>query len=163
MSRYWLALRGGAQWISKWSQLHGTLCMIPPHNSNQYRLIWGLWARLYRDHESKVKVKLYRYRHAGIKGERRYSSHSFFTSALDGDGWSTSRHGRSLPRKSTPGTRWVGVWMGLRAGLDVEARGKLICLCQRSNPGRPVCSQTLYWLSYPSLLLPWIKWIIGRG
>jgi hypothetical protein len=24
------------------------------------------------------------------------------------------------------------------------------CLCQGPNPGRPVCSQTLYWLSYPS-------------
>jgi hypothetical protein len=30
--------------------------------------------------------------------------------------------------------------VGPRAGLDTGARGKI---CQGSNPGRPVCSQTL--------------------
>jgi hypothetical protein len=30
-------------------------------------------------------------RHGGVWGERRYSSYSFFTSALDGDEWSASR------------------------------------------------------------------------
>jgi hypothetical protein len=28
-----------------------------------------------------------------------------------------------------------------RAGLDTEARGRILCLCQGSNPGHPVCSQ----------------------
>jgi hypothetical protein len=28
--------------------------------------------------------------------------------------------------------------VGLRAGLDTEARGKILCLCRGSNPGRPV-------------------------
>jgi hypothetical protein len=27
-------------------------------------------------------------------------------------------------RQSTPGTHWVGGWVGLRAGLDKEAGGK---------------------------------------
>jgi hypothetical protein len=33
----------------------------------------------------------------GAWGERRYSSNSFFTSALDGGEWSASRPGRTLP------------------------------------------------------------------
>jgi hypothetical protein len=40
--------------------------------------------------------------------------------------------------------------VGLRAGLGTEARGKVLCLCRRSNLGRPVCSQTLYCVSYPA-------------
>jgi hypothetical protein len=36
--------------------------------------------------EAPVKVRLSRFRHAGDKGERRYSSYSFLTSALDGVG-----------------------------------------------------------------------------
>jgi hypothetical protein len=39
--------------------------------------------------------------------------------------------------------------VGLRAGLDTQATGKILCLCRKSNPDRPVCCQTLYWLSYP--------------
>jgi hypothetical protein len=31
--------------------------------------------------------------------------------------------------------------VGHRAGLDTEVRGKILCLCWGSNPGRPVCSQ----------------------
>jgi hypothetical protein len=52
------------------------------------------------------------------------------------------------PQERTPGTHWTGGWVGPRAGLDTEASGKTICLCRRSNPGRPICSQTLHWLRY---------------
>jgi hypothetical protein len=38
--------------------------------------------------------------------------------------------------------------VGPRADLDTEARGKILCLCRGSNPGLPVCSQTLCWLNY---------------
>jgi hypothetical protein len=48
----------------------------------------------------------------------------------------------------TPGTHCAGGWMGPRTGLDAEARGKILCLCQGSNPDRPARSQTLYCLSY---------------
>jgi hypothetical protein len=41
-------------------------------------------------------VKLSRYRHAGAKGERSYSSYLFFTSALDESDWS------ALPRERAP-------------------------------------------------------------
>jgi hypothetical protein len=70
---------------------------------------------------SKGKVKLSLYRHAGANGERKYSSWSFLTSALDG--------GKLSPRLCfTPGTHWTGGWVGLRAG-DTEATGKILCLC----------------------------------
>jgi hypothetical protein len=52
------------------------------------------------------------------------------------------------PGERSPGTHCIGGWVGPRAGPDAEARRKILCLCRRSNPGRPVRSQTLYCLSY---------------
>jgi hypothetical protein len=49
--------------------------------------------------KQKIKVKLSRYRHAGTKWKRSYSSYSLLTSALDGREWSVSRPGRVLPRR----------------------------------------------------------------
>jgi hypothetical protein len=31
----------------------------------------------------------------------------------------------------------IGGWVGLKAGLDTEARGKIFCLYWGSNPDRP--------------------------
>jgi hypothetical protein len=45
--------------------------------------------------------------------------------------WSVSR---SDPRERTPGTHWIGGWMVLRAGVDTEARGKVLYLFRGSNP-----------------------------
>jgi hypothetical protein len=56
---------------------------------------------------------------------------------------------RFTPGERAPGTHCMGGWVGPRSGLDAEVRGKNFCLCQGSNPGRPVRSQTLYWLGYP--------------
>jgi len=41
-------------------------------------------------------------------------------------GVSGQRHAPAAlyPRERTPGTHWIGGWVGLRAGLDTEARGK---------------------------------------
>jgi hypothetical protein len=41
-------------------------------------------------------------RHGGALGERRYSSYSFLTSALEGGEWSASRPGRALPPRKEP-------------------------------------------------------------
>jgi hypothetical protein len=38
--------------------------------------------------------------------------------------------------------------VGPRAGLDAGARRKILCPCRGLNPDCPVCSQTLYCLSY---------------
>jgi hypothetical protein len=71
--------------------------------------------------------------------ERKYSSYSFSTSALDGVGWSASRPGRTLaPGKGPPGNHCTGGWVCSRAGLDTEATGKILCLCRESNLERPV-------------------------
>jgi hypothetical protein len=87
--------------------------------------------------------------HAGANGEKMYS-YSFLTSVLDGV--SGPRHATAAlnPRVRTSGTHWIAGWVGLSAGQDTEARRKILWLCQRSNPCRAVCSQTLYWQNYLS-------------
>jgi hypothetical protein len=37
------------------------------------------------------------------------------------------------PGDRTPGTHGIGGWVGLIAGLDIEPRGKIICLCQNQT------------------------------
>jgi hypothetical protein len=51
------------------------------------------------------------------------------------------------PGKGPTGTHCTGGWVGPRAGLDTEARGKILCPRRESNPDRPARSQTLYCLS----------------
>jgi ferredoxin-thioredoxin reductase catalytic subunit len=86
--------------------------------------------------QDKVKGKVKQFYNTPMEaqGERMYSSYSFTTLALDGVEWSTSRPGRALP----PGSHCTGGWVGPRAGLDTEDRGKIFCPCQGSNPDRPV-------------------------
>jgi hypothetical protein len=80
------------------------------------------------------------------RGERKYSSYSFMTSALGGV--SGQRHATTAlyPRERTTGIHCTGGWVGLRASLDTEVRGKTSCLCRGSylyRPGLPVRTQTL--------------------
>jgi hypothetical protein len=92
----------------------------------------------------KSKIKLSRYSNAGAKKERSYGLYSFLASTLDEV--SSQRHATPALylRGKTPGTHWIGGWLGLRAGPDTEVREKILCLYQGSNPGRPVNNQTLY-------------------
>jgi hypothetical protein len=77
-------------------------------------------------------------RHGGAWGERMYSSYTFTTSALGRGEWSASRPGRDFTLgERTPGTHCTGGWVGPRAGLDTEARGKILCPYRGSNPGWP--------------------------
>jgi hypothetical protein len=83
---------------------------------------------------------------AGAKGYRKqvYTSYLFLSSTLDGGEWSASRPGHILP----PGTG-IPVPLVQEAGWASEqvwtqARGKILSVCQGSNLGCPVCSQTLY-------------------
>jgi hypothetical protein len=75
--------------------------------------------------------------HASLKGER--SSSSFLTLALEEGMVSVTPWSYF-----TPGTHWIGGWVDLRAGVDPETRGKILCLCRGLNSGQPVCSHTLY-------------------
>jgi hypothetical protein len=45
---------------------------------------------------------------------------------------------RFTPGERTPGSHCTRGWVGPRAGLDTEDRGKILCPCRGSNPGRPV-------------------------
>jgi hypothetical protein len=60
-------------------------------------------------------------------------------------GMSGQRHALAAlqPLRKDPGICWIGGWVGLRAGLDTEARWKVLCLCRESNSGRQMLSQTL--------------------
>jgi hypothetical protein len=58
-----------------------------------------------------------RYRHSGAKGE-------ILILHLGSRGVSGQCHAPAAlcPREITPVTHWIGGWVGLRAGLDTEAR-----------------------------------------
>jgi hypothetical protein len=45
---------------------------------------------------------------------------------------------RFTPGERTPDTHCTGGWVGPRAGLDTEARGKISCFYRGSNLDRPV-------------------------
>jgi hypothetical protein len=89
------------------------------------------------------------------QGERKNSSYSLLTSALDGLSCQSHVPAALYPRGKDILTNWIGGWVGLRAGLNTEARGKITFLHRRTKPDRPFvhCSQTLYWLSYPKSLM----------
>jgi hypothetical protein len=66
--------------------------------------------------------------HGGAWGERRYSSYSLLTSALNGGKRSAWRPSCATYRKRTPATHCLGCWVDPRASLDRKARGKILCL-----------------------------------
>jgi hypothetical protein len=76
------------------------------------------------------------------------------TSALDGGEWSASRPGRAFtPGERTSGTHCTGGWVGPRAGLDTEDRGKILCPCRVSNPDRPVVQPVVRHYGAPNFFL----------
>jgi hypothetical protein len=98
-------------------------------------------------------------------GERRYSSYSFLILALQG--MSGQLH---APATLSPPGKEPPVPIVQEAGWAPEPvwtqrLEEKSCLCRGSHPGRPVRSQTLYWLSYPahffwdgSSQLSWLEW-----
>jgi hypothetical protein len=77
-------------------------------------------------------------RHEGVLGEWKYVSTYSLTSALDGDEWSASRPGRFTSRERTPGTHWIGGWVGPRAVLDTAVKRKIPSPRRESNPRTPI-------------------------
>jgi hypothetical protein len=84
-----------------------------------------------RENLKSHKVKLSCYRHAGA---------ILILDLIIRWGWvvSVTPQPYFTLGERTPGTNWIGGWVGLRAGLDTEARGKILFLFRRWNPGRPV-------------------------
>jgi hypothetical protein len=87
----------------------------------------------------KKKVKVSRYTQWRRMGKRRHSSYSYLTSAARW-GWvvSVTPRPRFTPGKRTPGTHWIGGWVGLRAGLNAGAGRKILCPCRGSNLDHPI-------------------------
>jgi hypothetical protein len=59
------------------------------------------------------------------------------------------------PGDRTPDIHWAGGWVGPRACLYTETRWKILFPLpgiEPWSPGRPVHSQSLYWLSYSGLV-----------
>jgi hypothetical protein len=83
--------------------------------------------------------------------------HIFLTSVLVGGEWPTSRPGRFTPGERAPGTRWIGDWVGLRAGLDDLEERKFLTLPGlelRPSVVQPVAS------SYTDYAIPAPYWLI---
>jgi hypothetical protein len=59
-----------------------------------------------------------------------------------GTGWgwvvSVAPLSRFAQREGVRDTHCTGGWVGFRAGLDTEVRGKILCSYRGSNPDRPV-------------------------
>jgi hypothetical protein len=55
-----------------------------------------------------------------------YKSYSFTTSALDGVSGQRHAPAELYSRERTAGTHCTGGWVDPRAGLDTEARGKIL-------------------------------------
>jgi hypothetical protein len=67
-----------------------------------------------------------------------YSSYSFSTSALDGGEWSAVTPWlRFIARERTPGMHCTGGWVGPRADLDTETRGKILSPLPGIEPRSP--------------------------
>jgi len=80
--------------------------------------------------------------HENPEGEQIYSSTLSLTSALDADGWSTSRPGRFNPRKGPAPIEWEAEWAPGPVGMGVK---NLSPIGIRS----PARSELLYRLRYP--------------
>jgi hypothetical protein len=74
-------------------------------------------------------------------GEWRYRSTIFDHGTRRGE-WSASSPGLFTSGEITPGTHWIGDWVGSGAGMDAVEKNK-ICSCQDSNPGQQACSPSL--------------------
>jgi hypothetical protein len=94
----------------------------------------------------------------GGTGGRMYSSYSFTTSALDEVSGQRQTPAALCPAERTPGTHCTGGWVGPRAGLDTEVRGKVPCICRGLNLDRPVVQSAARHYTE----LPWLQhWNTG--
>jgi hypothetical protein len=93
-------------------------------------------------------------------GEKSYSSYSFTASALDGV--SCQRHAPTAlyHRGRTPCTHLTGGWVGPRAGLDSEVKGKILCLCRGSSLDRPVNQSVARHYTDWATPAPRLSWIL---
>jgi hypothetical protein len=84
--------------------------------------------------------------------------HTFFTSALDGDGWSSSLLFRFNPEEGVRGTHWIEEsWASSTAGIDIAKRRKSSALSEielwfLSCPANSLFTVLTELFSFPSIL-----------
>jgi hypothetical protein len=76
----------------------------------------------------------------------------FLTLALAGGQWSVWYTGHFTSRDKSPSYSLCRSLVGPKNRSGHCEEEKDLCPCQKLNPGRPVCSPSLYWLSYPNSL-----------
>jgi hypothetical protein len=115
----------------------------------------SLW-HAYIQEENKTKLKLSHYTSRKRLGWRGViaPTDSLPRHKMGGSG---QRHAPAslYPGERAPSTHCTGGWVGPRAGLDTEDRGKILSPLPGIEPrstGHPASSQTLFWLSYPAHL-----------
>jgi hypothetical protein len=89
-----------------------------------------------QDIQSSIGTKSFLAEHHAMKAywESGGIDLRILASARDGGEWSVSRSSRFTPRKSAPGTHWIGGWVGPRAGLDAVVKRKVPSPWRDSNP-----------------------------
>jgi hypothetical protein len=72
--------------------------------------------------------------------------HIFLTSTLVAGEWSATCTDRHTPGDKTPGTHWIGYWVGPRVGLDDVEKRQFLTLTglEHRALGLPARSQSLY-------------------
>jgi hypothetical protein len=89
------------------------------------------WTARQLDQLSESKSKAVPLRHAGIKGEKMYSTYSFLASVIHGGEWSASSPDRALPPGKGPpvsigqetGWVWELVWTQRVEGISYASAG----------------------------------------
>jgi hypothetical protein len=63
-----------------------------------------------------------------------------------------------FPRKSAPGTRWIGGWVGPRAGLDMMSKRKIPSPHRDSNLDNPIFQPVVS--RYTDWAVPALVWTL---
>jgi hypothetical protein len=80
----------------------------------------------------------------------------------NGGEWSVSNPGRFTPRERTPGTNWIGGWVGSRAGPDAVVNRKIPSNYRDSNPWSSSPQPSVIPLSYSGSWLDMLHCQISR-
>jgi hypothetical protein len=138
-------------WLTWWSSLSWDVLLVKEFRAF-YRTRRSLpWHEKQPLVKEKKKQSSPTTRHEDARGERKCSSYSFLTSALDGGEWSASRPDRALPRGKNPRYplyRRLSVPQSRSGHRGYRKNPLPLPGIEPRSPGRPVRSQTLYWLSH---------------
>jgi hypothetical protein len=138
------------------AQVTSTLRSNALHLCSHIQLAWGSEPRS-RDRLSCVTVKLSLClinlapcdEHTGESGG---IAPPYLTSTLHGGEWPALCPGRFIPGKITPGTNWLGGWVGTRAGIRIPAvQPEACCYTDWAIPAPLTIYLNVYYLRVSSI------------